>query len=64
MDLRTDEPDLGILKWWGQPNTTAKYHLPGTTAYTHDVNGNMKSRLNTSQPGNNITAISYNYNLP
>src|SRR5690606_19050521 len=42
----------------------AKYHFPGTTAYTH-VNGNMTSRLNSAQPGNNITAIRYNHlNLP
>jgi len=49
----------------GKSNTTSKYHLPGTTAYTHDVNGNMTSQINGPHSGNNITAISYNHlNLP
>src|SRR5690606_6326996 len=49
----------------GSTDATLQHHLTGTTNYTHDVNGNMKTRLNTAQPGNNITAISYNHlNLP
>src|SRR5690606_22350494 len=46
-------------------NTTAAYHLPGSTAYTYDANGNMKTRINTASPGNNITDVIYNHlNLP
>ncbi|SEK63850.1 DUF6443 domain-containing protein [Parapedobacter koreensis] len=45
--------------------TDANYQLPGTTSYTYDVNGNVKTRSNTGSTGNNITAITYNYlNLP
>ena len=41
------------------------YHYGGSTAYTYDANGNMKTRINTVNTGNNITAISYNHlNLP
>ncbi|WP_316822999.1 M91 family zinc metallopeptidase [Pedobacter gandavensis] len=46
-------------------NTSAAFQLPGTTAYGYDVNGNMTSRINTVNTGNNISSISYNYlNLP
>ena len=46
-------------------NTSGSYQLPGTTNYTYDANGNMKTRVNSGSTGNNITAITYNYlNLP
>src|SRR5690606_16136456 len=46
-------------------DATPQHHLSGTTNYLYDGNGNMTSRLNTAQPGNNITAIRYNHlNLP
>lgn len=41
------------------------YQLGGSTAYTYDANGNLKSRLNTANTGNNITNVTYNHlNLP
>ena len=48
---------------------TNYYQLPGTTNYTYDVNGNLKTRVNTNPASthnkNNITNIIYNYlNLP
>lgn len=46
-------------------NTSVVFQLPGTTAYVYDANGNMTSRTNSVNVGNNIDAISYNYlNLP
>lgn len=49
----------------GSSNATLEYYLTGTTNYTYDANGNIKSRLNSAQPGNNITAVTYNHlNLP
>ncbi|SEN52657.1 YD repeat-containing protein [bacterium A37T11] len=46
-------------------NTTQPYQLAGTTSYTYDANGNMKTRVNSTNTGNNITAVTYNYlNLP
>jgi len=43
----------------------ALHQLEGTTAYGYDVDGNMTSRTNTINTGNNIAAISYNIlNLP
>nr|WP_199080620.1 RHS repeat-associated core domain-containing protein [Pedobacter sp. ASV19] len=39
--------------------------MPGTTAYTYDQNGNLFSRINTVNPANNLSGITYNYlNLP
>ncbi|MFC3197314.1 DUF6443 domain-containing protein [Parapedobacter deserti] len=45
------------------------FQLPGTTNFTYDGNGNMKTRLNTNtavtHSVNNITATAYNHlNLP
>ena len=37
------------------------YQLGGSTAYTYDENGNMKTRANSTNSSNNITAITYNY---
>ncbi|MEC3878683.1 DUF6443 domain-containing protein, partial [Parapedobacter sp. 10938] len=49
----------------GVTSTDAAYQLPGTTDYTYDANGNMKTRTNTGSTGNNIAATTYNYlNLP
>ncbi|MEC3882074.1 DUF6443 domain-containing protein, partial [Parapedobacter sp. 10938] len=46
-------------------STDANYQLPGTTTYTYDANGNVKTRVNTASTGKNITATTYNYlNLP
>lgn len=46
-------------------NTASVYQLPGTTAYEYDINGNMTSRTNGVNTGNNIAAITYNQlNLP
>ncbi|WP_448103701.1 DUF6443 domain-containing protein [Pedobacter panaciterrae] len=46
-------------------NTVPSFQLPGTTSYVYDVNGNMKSRINTVNAGNNLTGITYNHlNLP
>jgi RHS repeat-associated protein len=46
-------------------NALASFQLPGSTAYTYDVNGNMKSRINTVNLGNNLKTITYNWlNLP
>ena len=46
-------------------STDANYQLPGTTGYTYDANGNVKTRVNSSSTGNNITEVTYNYlNLP
>lgn len=46
-------------------NTNVAFQLPGATAYTYDLNGNMISRGNTGFAGNNLTGISYNVmNLP
>jgi len=46
-------------------NTSASFQLPGSMAYTYDVNGNMKSRINSVNVGNNLTGIAYNWlNLP
>jgi RHS repeat-associated protein len=46
-------------------SSDAHFQLPGTTTYTYDINGNMKSRVNTTQTGNNLTSITYNQlNLP
>jgi RHS repeat-associated protein len=46
-------------------NTSGSFQLPGSTAYTYDVNGNMKSRINTVNLGNNLKTITYNWlNLP
>lgn len=42
-------------------NTGAAYMLAGTTAYTYDANGNMKTRVNSANTANNITATVYNY---
>ncbi len=45
-------------------SAAAEYQLPGTTAYTYDANGNVKTRTNAST-ANNITGTVYNYfNLP
>ena len=49
----------------GSADATLRHHLPGTTAYTHNVNGNMTSRINGPHSSNNITSIGYNHlNLP
>ena len=46
-------------------NTLALFQLSKITAYGYDANGNMISRSNTINTGNNIAAITYNYlNLP
>jgi RHS repeat-associated protein len=46
-------------------NTSGSFQLPGSTAYTYDVNGNMKSRINTVNLGNNLKTVTYNWlNLP
>ncbi|WP_177181282.1 DUF6443 domain-containing protein [Parapedobacter koreensis] len=44
-------------------DTDVNYQLPGTTNYTYDENGNLKTRVNSGsgRTGNNITATSYNY---
>src|SRR3546814_19824718 len=41
-------------------STDANYQLPGTTGYTYDANGNVKTRVNTASTGNNTTAVTYN----
>ncbi|WP_214225834.1 DUF6443 domain-containing protein [Pedobacter sp. B4-66] len=46
-------------------NAVASFQLPGTTAYTYDLNGNMTGRNNAASTGNNLTGITYNHlNLP
>jgi RHS repeat-associated protein len=46
-------------------STLGSFQLPGSTAYTYDVNGNMKNRINTVNLGNNLKTITYNWlNLP
>lgn len=46
-------------------NTYVLHQLSGTTVYGYDVNGNMTSRTNGINTGNNVTAIAYNHlNLP
>jgi RHS repeat-associated protein len=41
------------------------FQLSGTTAYTYNANGNMLTRSNTVNAGNNLSAITYNHmNLP
>ena len=44
-------------------STDVDYQLPGTTNYTYDANGNVKTRVNSGsgRTGNNITGITYNY---
>jgi RHS repeat-associated protein len=43
----------------------SRFQLAGTTGYVYDVNGNMTSRTNAVNAGNNLTSISYNFlNLP
>jgi RHS repeat-associated protein len=46
-------------------NASGSFQLPGSTSYTYDVNGNMKSRINTVNLGNNLKTVTYNWlNLP
>jgi len=46
-------------------NTDSQFQLAGTTSYTYDGNGNLSSRSNTVNTGNNLGAINYNHiNLP
>ncbi|WP_373275005.1 DUF6443 domain-containing protein [Parapedobacter tibetensis] len=46
-------------------NTVAPYQLPGTTGYTYDANGNLLTRSNAANDGNNLTVNGYNHlNLP
>src|SRR5690606_33771748 len=46
-------------------HSAAPYHLPGTTGYTYDGNGNQLTRVNSTHTANNITATAYNHlNLP
>jgi RHS repeat-associated protein len=46
-------------------STDTYFQTPGTTTYTYDINGNMKSRINTASTANNLTSIVYNQlNLP
>ncbi|WP_285060265.1 DUF6443 domain-containing protein [Pedobacter ginsengisoli] len=43
----------------------SRFQLAGTTGYVYDINGNMTSRNNTVNTGNNLTGITYNFlNLP
>ena len=42
-------------------NSSANYMPAGTTAYTYDANGNIKTRSNGTNAADNITAITYNY---
>ncbi|WP_425571085.1 DUF6443 domain-containing protein [Olivibacter ginsenosidimutans] len=42
-------------------NTSTAYMLPGSSTYTYDANGNLKTRVNTANTGKNITATVYNY---
>ena len=39
----------------------APYMLYGTTQYTYDANGNIKTRSNGTNTADNISAITYNY---
>jgi RHS repeat-associated protein len=44
---------------------TAAFQLPGKTNYVYDGNGNMTSRTDSTNAGNNITSVVYGYlNLP
>jgi RHS repeat-associated protein len=46
-------------------STLGSFQLSGSMAYTYDVNGNMKNRINTVNLGNNLKTITYNWlNLP
>jgi len=46
-------------------NTLGTFQLPGTTAYTYDVNGNMITRISTTSAANNMYDMAYNHlNLP
>jgi RHS repeat-associated protein len=46
-------------------SVNAAFQLSGTTSYTYNANGNMLTRSNTVNTGNNLSAITYNHmNLP
>ncbi|HYH56804.1 MAG TPA: RHS repeat-associated core domain-containing protein, partial [Anseongella sp.] len=46
-------------------NASNVYQLPGSTTYTYDDNGNLKTKINSAHTQKNITGIIYNHlNLP
>jgi len=45
----------------GSTSTDVQFQLSGQTDYTYDANGNVKTRVNSANTGNNITATIYNY---